>query len=345
MSNLIRPTLHEIINRIEEDAKARLTTDELRRSDLSAFIRVIAGASHALYNAIDYGRKQLFSDSADTVYLERMAHVFALQRRQASRAEGKIRFTWSRLTAVPVGTIVQTSDNIQYVTTSSPDGNGVCSVKAVEAGIASNISAGVDLRLPNPVEFVTGAVTETAITGGADEESDTSLRERVLFRTQNPPKQGTASDFVQWAKEVEGVGQCWCYPQENGIGTVVVRILDTDGNFASDELCEKVRTYISSKVNAVCTTYVWTPMVQRVNFRLSIKPDTLQTRASAEKALRDLFKEESMPGGTIPLTHVHAALSAVANEQDHTIVEPAGNIVATDVRHLLTVGDIEWLSD
>ena len=341
-NSVIRPTLSEIISRIEDDAQARLSTDELRRSDLGVFIRVIAGASHAMYNAIAYGRNQLFSDTADTEYLERIAHVYALQRRQASRAEGKIQFVWSQSTAVPVGTIVQTSDGLQYVTTSSPTSDGICSVRALLAGSASNISSGITLTLPNPVEYVTGALTYTVISGGADEETDTSLRERVLYRTQNPPKQGTSSDFIIWAKEVEGVGQVWCYPQEQGIGTVVLRIMDTDGNFASDTLCERVRTYINSKVNAVCTTYVWTPIAQPVNLTLQISPDTTQTRASAEAAIRKLFLDESAPGGTIPLTHIHAALSAVANETDHVIISPTANITATDSRYLLTVGTITW---
>ena len=169
-NSVIRPTLSEIISRIEDDAQARLSTDELRRSDLGVFIRVIAGASHAMYNAIAYGRNQLFSDTADTEYLERMAHVYALQRRQASRAEGKIQFVWSQSTAVPVGTIVQTSDGLQYVTTSSPTSDGICSVRALLAGSASNISSGITLTLPNPVEYVTGALTYTVISGGKNLE-------------------------------------------------------------------------------------------------------------------------------------------------------------------------------
>ena len=45
----LRPTLSEIIRRIENDAKARLTEEELRRSDVKVLLRVLAGASHGMY--------------------------------------------------------------------------------------------------------------------------------------------------------------------------------------------------------------------------------------------------------------------------------------------------------
>ena len=127
----LRPTLSEIIERIQQDARARLSDEELRRSDLNVFIRVIAGVSHALYGAIEYGRRQLFSDTADTSFLERMAGLYGLSRKQAARATGKIKFTWSAAIDIPVGTIVQTSDNIQFMTTASPDSDGIAAAQAV----------------------------------------------------------------------------------------------------------------------------------------------------------------------------------------------------------------------
>ena len=69
--------------------------------------------------------------------------------------------------------------------------------------------------MPLPIAGVTGAVVVEEILGGTDLETD-ELRARVLARTQNPPRQGTKSDFIAWAKEVEVVPDAWCYPKNRG---------------------------------------------------------------------------------------------------------------------------------
>lgn len=343
----IRPTLSEIITRIHNDNVARLDQEELRRSDLPVFERTLAGVSHALYSAIEHGKRQLFWKTAEGSYLEDKASVFGLSRKTATQAHGEVKFTFAtgRLVDVPIGTIVEDSNGNQYFTTMSVDINGITTVKAVFAGADYNIEKGVELSLPSPVAGVIKAVTYTAIIGGSDAESDDSLRERGLARTRNPPRQGTASDYVAWAKEVEGVGLAWCYPREQGDGTVVVRFLDDKGGIPNKELLDKVQAHLDSKSSIFGTNFVIEPYSQKFNFTLKIKPDNITIRNLVRETLEKLFYKESVPGGTIYLSHIHAAISAVANEEDHTIVSPTTDIVAKDNYYLPELGDITWLQD
>lgn len=338
----LRPTLSEIIERIQQDARARLSDEELRRSDLNVFIRVIAGVSHALYGAIEYGRRQLFSDTADTSFLERMAGLYGLSRKQAARATGKIKFTWSAAIDIPVGTIVQTSDNIQFMTTASPDSDGIAAAQAVTAGTTGNVAKDIQLSLASAISGVTGAVTHTAFEGGADEESDLELRLRVLARTVNPPRTGTASDYVAWAQEISGVGDVWVYPKEQGEGTVTIRLLNADGGLPDDALLEKVKAHIKAKASILATIYVIAPVFEPCNLSISISPDNLAIRTTAQAALQAVFKKESAPGATILLSHLNAALSAIADENDHTIISPTENIKASDSSHMPSLGEITW---
>lgn len=113
--NNLRPKLSDIITRIENDATSRLTSEELRRSDLSVFIRVIAGVSHSIYAALDYYKNQLFSDSAETAYLERRASIFNLTRKTATKAMGEVKFNYyNDVVDVPVGTLLQSQSGVQY---------------------------------------------------------------------------------------------------------------------------------------------------------------------------------------------------------------------------------------
>lgn len=341
----IRPTLKAIIDRIDADAQARLSASELRRSDYLAYRRVLAGVSHELYSAIEYARRQLFSDSAETEFLERIASVLGITRRQATRAEGTAQFTWERITDIPAGTLLQTSAGVQYYTSGSPDAEGNVSIRASVAGSASNIAeSGTELSLVSAVAGVTRAVTTSAIAGGADAETDAALRARVLERTRKPPRQGTKEDYIAWAQEVSGVGSVWVFPKEQGDGSVTIRFLTDDSEFPDTELIEKVKRHVESKCSVLATLYVVSPVAQKFDLTLKIKPDTAAVRARALTKLKALFLEEAVPGGTIYLSHIHAALSAVTGETDHTIVSPEEDLAASDTAHLPVLGEVTWQS-
>jgi uncharacterized phage protein gp47/JayE len=341
--NNLRPKLSDIITRIENDARSRLTSEELRRSDLSVFIRVIAGVSHSIYAALDYYKNQLFSDSAETAYLERRASIFNLTRKTATKATGEVKFNYyNDVVDVPVGTLLQSQSGIQYQTTSSPNSEGITSVKAILSGKAYNLNKGNTLDLVNSLKGVANAIVHSDIAGGIDAETDDELRQRILFRTQEPPRQGTKADYIAWAKEVTGVGFAWCFPKELGVGTVTVRFLCNDYSMPDTALINKVQKHLESKASVLAAIYAVAPVEQKINFKLKITPSTLAVRNAAVEAIHNLFKSEAEPGGTIYLSHIHLALSSVADEIDHTIIEPATDVVAQSNSYLPTVGDITW---
>lgn len=342
----IRPTLKEIKERVDNETTARLDTTQLRRSDIAAFKTIIASVAHSLYSAIEYGRNQLFLDSCETSYLERLANIWGLQRKQATKASGTVQFKYAQgVSDIPLHTVMQTSTGLLYETVTSPDSEGKATVRAVNSGAVYNISSDTDLTLQNPIVGVEKAVTVTDILGGSDTETDESLRRRALEHTQKPPRQGTKEDYIAWCKEVEGCGYAWCYPKEQGEGTVTLRILDDNHNFPDEELINKVQNYVSLKSNIMASVYIVSPVAQPINFTLKITPDNLTMRAQAEQAIRDVFKKESVPGGRIYLSHINSAISKLTDEIDHVIIEPSADIHANDAPYLPTVGEITWQED
>lgn len=342
----IRPTLQEIKDRVDNETTSRLDNTQLRRSDIVVFKTIISSVAHSLYSAIEYGRRQLFIDSCEVSYLERVASIWGLSRKQATKAKGFVKFSYAQdVSDIPLHTVIQTDTGLQYETISSPDSQGVATVRALEAGQIYNISKNVELSLPTPLVGVINAVTTGEITGGTDTETDDSLRARVLEHTQNPPRQGTKDDYIAWCREVEGVGQAWCYPQEQGKGTVTMRILDDNMNLPDSELISKVQQHLDLMSNIMATVFVVAPVPQPFNFKLKIKPNNLTMREQAEQAIRDVFKEESVPGGKIYLSHLNLAISKLTDEIDHVIVEPKLDIQAQGTQYLPTVGEITWQED
>ena len=210
-----RPNLQTLIDRIDADLESRLSTSQLRRSNAKVYARVLAGVSHELHGFIEFLSRQLFFDTAEAEYLDRWASIYGLVRKPPSLASGTVVFTVLEEGAtVPEGTLLQADNEAVYETTSAVS-EGKASVRALTAGTAGNVSAGDTLVLVSPIEGISSECkTAEGISGGADEETDESLRARLLSRVREPPHAGTAADYKAWALEIEGVTRAWVYPLE-----------------------------------------------------------------------------------------------------------------------------------
>lgn len=221
-----RPTLKEIIDRLDGETQSRLSVPQLRRSNAKVFDRVLAGAAHSLYGYISYLNRQQFFDTAESEYLDRWASIYGLLRKKATRASGAVTFSFSAdLVNVPVGTILQSDDGVQYQTTGAVASDGKAAVEALNDGVIGNQQDGDVLTLVSPIVGVFSEVEIIKLGGGSEAESDDSLRARLLSRVRETPCGGTSSDYVQWALEIPGVTRAWCFPQEKGEGTVTVRFV------------------------------------------------------------------------------------------------------------------------
>lgn len=340
----VRPTLKELISRISSGIQSRLSTPQVRRSNATVYGRVLAGASHALHGFIEYISRQIFVETADSEHLDRHASLFGISRKAASKATGKVKFSFQEgVVDVPVGTILQGNEH-QYQTTSSPDASGIASVEALEAGMASNLEEGNALSLISPIEGVLSEAQSQGIAGGADAEDDESLRARVLSRQRETPHGGTSSDYVQWALSVPGVTRAWCYPLEDGDGTVTVRfVCDNLADISPDEeMVKQVQAYIDSARPVTADATAMAPKLKPVAISIStLTPDTAGVREAVEAELRDLFIAESEPGHQVYLSHIRAAISAAAGEVDHEVLAPTSNPQA-EANELLTLGQITW---
>jgi hypothetical protein len=106
-------------------------------------------------------------------------------------------------------------------------GTATLPVAPVLAGAAANIPAGTSLSFESPIAGVaaTATVATGGIAGGVDEEGTEEVRDRFLLRLREPPEGGADQDYEAWALAVAGVTRAWVYPNELGLGTVVVRFV------------------------------------------------------------------------------------------------------------------------
>ena len=239
-----RPTLMELDDQLRADVVSRLpgTDPLLSRSYLGALIRAIAGGNHELYGYLDWIADQAFIDTAEGPELLRWAGIWGITPVAAVRAEGAILVEGeaARRSCRPARSGVAdrpTSNTGPRLSSPCPaGGTGNIDIEAVAAGGSGQRGgrrhpvAGQPHRRPS----VARRTSATALTGGADIETDASLRARLLERIQNPPRAGTSEDYTTWAKAGHpDVTRAWARPQAGGLGTVTVYFM-TDPVFAAD---------------------------------------------------------------------------------------------------------------
>lgn len=339
-----RPALSEIVNRMASDIQARLTTVQLRRSNANVYARTFAGASHILHGVVDYYSRQILVDTAEGQFLERHGTKYGITRKPAAKAVGSVRFTFSGVpVSVPVGTILQSPEGLQYETTSEV-ADGVASVKALVAGLESNLEDGAILTLTSPIAGVMSEATCSGVLGGLDQEDDESLRARILTRQSLVPMGGSKADYERWALEVPGVTRAWCYPLENGDGTVVVRFVcdNEESLIPTAEKVAEVQAYIDELRPVTAALTVVAPQPYPIPFTFTtLSPNDEATKAQIKAELVALFERESEPGVMMLLSHIRAAISAVASENDFALASPSANIVVPN-GYIATVGEIVW---
>jgi uncharacterized phage protein gp47/JayE len=343
-----RPSLSALITRVRSDLLARLSTaDILRRADYEVYARVLAGIAHGLYGFLGWVADQLFPDTAESEYLDRWGSIWGVSRKPAAVATGSAIFTIQTGAVIPSGTLLQALDGVQYQTTSAATVSGATAtapVSAVVAAAAGNREAGQTLTLVSPIAGVQPAALASALSGGADIETDDALRARLLTRIRQLPQGGSAADFVTWALEVPGVTRAWCTAGETGPGSVTVRFVrDDDASLIPDAgEVATVQAYIDLRRPVTAALAVAAPVAVPIDFTVHAVPDTTDVRAAIAAELADLLLREASPGGTLLLTHIRAAISAATGEIDHGLTVPSANIVSA-VGNLSTMGAITWV--
>lgn len=348
-----RPTLSDLIQRAYNDFNTYFAgvSAALRRSNFNVLAKVHSAVTHHLYGFISFVAEQLFPDTAEGSYLDRIASFWLPDpKKAASFAVGNYTFNGTNSVVIPALTRLIRADGIEYETSADVTivaGVATAVITALTAGQIGNAAAATPLNLSSPIPGVNGGgvVAAGGLVFGADVEAPESIRGRIKNRVQNPPHGGAKSDYVTWALEVAGVTRAWSYPLEQGAGTVVVRFVrDNDANLIPDAgEVAAVQAYIDPLRPVTAKgVYVVAPIAAPINFSIQLTPNTLLVKAAVEAELRDLIKREGEPAATILISHIREAISIAAGENNYEMTVPAAD-VANGVGYIPTFGAITWL--
>lgn len=348
-SDFSRPSLPELITQIRNDILSRFQQDEvLRRADAEVYSRATAAAVNSLYGFLDYLARNILPDLADEAWLYRHGQLKKCPRKNPIAASGWAR--WDGVTgeiSVPAGAELQRDDQVTFITTAatSVDGGVLrAPVQCEVAGATGNTDDGTGLILVSPVTGLSSKAAADTIAGGDDIEDVEMWRARIIDRWWYIPQGGADPDYIAWAESIDGVARAWPYRNDQGAGTVGVMIAtdsDTDPT-PPQTLIDSVYNYIAPRSPvAGSRLFVFGPTVKKIDFDISLYPDSSATRAAVTAELKAFLKRDGEPKAILYKSRMDEAISAAAGESHHVLNSPAADVTLAD-KELPVVGAITW---
>ncbi|MDI7814931.1 baseplate J/gp47 family protein [Clostridioides difficile] len=310
--------------------------------------------------------KIAFPQTSYGTYLEWLGECKGVFKNQPTKSVGMVTFTGIQGTIITKGTIVTTiatdekqSIEFELLETKTIGENETVDIKAEcrETGTIGNVSQNTATVLLGSINGIKSVTNKEDFKGGTDIEDEEHFRERVLVAEQEDKLSGASSDYIRWAKEVDGVGYAYVVPEWNGAGTVKVLILDKNRKAATQELIDKVQEYIyplnvegnrdgKAPIGAIVT--IATPQTLLINVKASFvfsNGFSQETVLNILKNKIDKYLDKIDIGGTVSYNAIYALTGSMmlADEgiQDFsnlTINDGTTNIILND--QVVGIGEI-----
>lgn len=348
-----KPTPQTIFQRLSSRIELDLpkASTWLRKSFEAIVATIVTMATYELYGYLDYISRQILVETAEDEYLERHASGWGIKRKPATASIGTVKLNGTTGITVPAGSILSRADGTTYTTNDDATmtaGTTLVGITATVKEAAGNTPVGSSLNLSSPIAGIqSAAIVQTGgLSNGNDVEDDEALRARVINRRRNPPQGGNDNDYVTWAEEVSGVTRVWVYPRQLGIGTVLVLfVMDdkTDTIIPTADEIAAVQSHIDapSVKPVTADVTVAAPTAVPVDIEIHLNPNTTAVQAAVTAEVKDFFKREAVPGGTLYLSRLNEAISTAEGEFDHAVIGVPANIVSS-FGQMSVVGNITF---
>jgi len=270
-----------------------------------------------------------------------------ITRLPATHAVGELTVTGNG--TVNEGDLFETESGIQFEATETViiATSGTVSIQAVDAGPNGNVPAEQITLMPITIQGITAVINDEPTIDGFEAESDAALLARYYERRRTPATSGNKAHYINWAKEVAGVGNAKAYPLWNGDNTVKVRIIDADKQPASAGLVELVQEYIDplsaglgegqAPIGAYCTVESADALIINVVVTVVKDPavDDVARQANVEEAITDYLADIAFVSDYVGYGNIGSAILASAG------VEGYENLTVNGGTSNVAIGDTQ----
>lgn len=310
-------------------------------ADMAVRLKAAASEVFSLYVYADWIGKMAFPQTAEGQYLDHHAQMRGLERKNAARAEGKIRFYIDRAVdhdlIIPAGTRCFTQGMVYFVTVEKsvlPMGSLFVDVTAEAelGGSAGNVRASTVVYMPVAPVGIVGCTNPEAFMGGIDGEDDEELRARVLDTYKRLPNGANAAYYENIALEDEGVSAVRVIPRYDGIGTVAVVVKTGDGENTA-EVLDRVQARMDEMREIAVDVLVMSPAQVQVPVSVALDMEggaDFDVAANRIRLALDELFGSLAPGETLLKRRLYELLSAVEGVANYEVDLPAEDISAAE---------------
>lgn len=304
-------------------------TDPVAQELAQAYINLDIALSYAFLN-----------DEMPSELLTKVASSFGVDRKPSIKAVGVVNLSGPVAQVIPQGTQVRTDDGVYFTTQSnvtlSATGVGSATVIATLGGTSGNVRVGDINTIVGDLAGVVTVTNPIAFDTGVDEESDEALLARTYDKLRNPATSGNPAHYVQWAKEVAGVGDAKCIPTWNGPGTVKVVLLADDKQAPNPSVIDAVATHINANrpIGPTITVVGVSEKAINITANLTLADGTTlaEVKAEFESAVATYLESLAFTDNIVRYTQIAALLLGVPRILDYanlTINGGTANIQTT----------------
>ena len=311
-----------------------------------------AGAAQlwGLYGQCGWVDRQGFPQTAQGEYLDLHAQLRGVERREATAAEGVLRFTVDAAGAadreIAAGTVCMTAgltrfETIEAGTLEAGETSVDIRARALEAGSAGNVAAGTILQMAVAPVGVSRCTNPAAFTGGTDREDDETLRARVLETYRRLPNGANAAFYQQGALSFDEVAAAAVIPRPRGVGSVDV-VVSTAAGAPSAELLEELEDYFEARREIAVDVQVRAPEMETVDVTVQVAAeegqDAQAVQDAVEAALRGWFDGRRL-GQSVLRAALGELVFHVEGVANYALTAPAAD-VAVEVDVLPRLGTL-----
>ncbi|MGO0884954.1 baseplate J/gp47 family protein [Clostridioides difficile] len=304
--------------------------------------------------------KIAFPQTSYGTYLEWLGECKGVFKNQPTKSVGMITFTGVQGTIITKGTILTTvatdekqSIEFELLETKTIEENETVDIKAEckITGTIGNVAQNTITVLLGSISGIKSVTNYEDFKGGTDIEDEEHFRERVLVAEQEDKLSGANSDYIRWAKEVDGVGYAYVVAEWAGAGTVKVLILDKNRKAATQELINKVQEYIyplnisegenrdgKAPIGALVT--VVTPDTLLINVKASFifsSSFSEETVLNNLKTKIDKYLDKIDLGGTVSYNAIQAIVGSMMLTDEG--IQDFSNLTINDVKENIKLQD------
>ena len=164
-------------------------------------------------------------------------------------------------------------------------------MRALAAGSAGNVGAGTVTAMAVAPVGILGCSNPEPCVGGADEETDAALRERVLSTYRRLPNGANAAYYHQEALAFDGVAAAIVRPRARGVGTVAV-IVASQAGLPEAELLDALSAHFDERREIAVDVQVLAPETVPVDLTVEIAVDAAADFQTVQKAVEQKLREQ-----------------------------------------------------